>query len=152
MTEPIYEDTPIYAWWLKLIVGVVLVTSLAITGLLLFEEVYAALVALGITALEALLFKAVLPQRFQIFGDRLRIVLGGPLALNIGFSSIVEAREVSGLDVLPNWGIRFMTSTGNLVEIVRHENLNVVIAPANRDIFLQHLHKAIEAALPEPPP
>ncbi len=152
MTEPIYEDTPIYAWWLKLIVGTALVTSLAIAGLLLFEDVYAALVMLGITALEVLLVKAIIPQRFQVFGDRLRIVLGGPLALNIGFSSIVEAREVSGLDVLPNWGIRFMTSTGNLVEIVRRGNLNVVIAPANRGTFLQHLHKAIEAAQVEPPP
>jgi hypothetical protein len=146
MSSPIYEDDPVYDRWLKVLLGIVLALTFLAGVLLIFEDIWTSIAMFGITLFEALLCIAILPRRFQVFQDRLRIVLGGPLALNIPFSSILEARVASGLEAFAHWGLRFITSTRNLVEIVRHEGLNVVIAPANRDIFLQQLYKGIKAS------
>jgi len=86
------------------------------------------------------LFKAILPSRFQIFEDRLRILLGFNLAINIPFSNIVDARSVSGSKVFAYSGIRFATSNHFVVEIVRKKGLNVVISPSKGDIFLEQLN------------
>ncbi len=48
----------------------------------------------GITLFDALLFKVILPRQYQIFEDRLRILMGGPFAINIFFSSIVQQSQL----------------------------------------------------------
>ena len=97
----------------------------------------------GITLFDALLFKTILPQRFQIYQDRVRIVLGGPLAINIPFSNIRTVRMVSARKVFVYWGNRFATSTHSIVEIVRKKGLGFAISPANRDMFLEQLNQAL---------
>ena len=151
MENPVYEDTPLYDWWLKLVLGGVLALTFALGILLLFDNIEAALVMFGVTAFDAVLFKALLPQRFQVFHNRLRIVLGGPLALNIPFSWIAEARPASGIDAFAHWGLRFATSTRNMVEVVGRGRWNVVFCVSDRDTFLQQLNQAIEAARPDQP-
>ena len=146
MSNPIYEDFPLYGWWLKVLLGIILALTFLAGVLSIFEDIWTAVAIFVITVFEVLLYKALLPRRFQVFQDRLRIVLGGPLVMTIPFSSILEARPASGLEAFTHWGLRFITSTKNLVEIVRHEGLNVVIAPADRDMFLQQLYKGIRAS------
>ena len=41
----------------------------------------------------AVTFWAILPQRYQILDDRLKVILGGPLSLNIAFDSIKEEKK-----------------------------------------------------------
>ena len=146
MNKLVYEDTPRYDFWLKFILVGVLVLTFIPGVILLSEETVGALILLGATLFDALLFKAILPQRFQIFEDRLKIVLGGPFAINIPFSDIREARLASGSKAFVYWGIRFATSLRYVVEIVRNEGLNLVISPASGDIFLEQLNQALEAA------
>ena len=102
----------------------------------------AALAMFGITLFDALLFKAILPQRFQIFEDRLKIILSGPFAIYIPFSNITEARPASGRKVFAYWGERYATSTHHVVEILRKKVLNLVISPMNDDMFLEQLNQA----------
>ena len=98
----------------------------------------------GITLFDALLFKAILPRRYQIFENRLRILLGGPLAINIPLSNIAQAKLASGSKAFAYWGIRLATSTHQVVEIVRKKGLNLVILPGNSDLFLEQLNQRLK--------
>ena len=76
----------------------------------------------------------------------MKIVLGGPLALNIPLSDISEARSASASKAFVYWGQRFATSTRGIVEIVRKKGLGLVISPTNADMFLEQLNQALGAA------
>jgi hypothetical protein len=108
------------------------------------EEARNASIVLFATAVFVLLlFWATFPRRYQIFTDRVKIVLGGPLSVNIKFDTIKEAREARGEKALGFWGLRFTTSTKDIMEIVRNKGMCVVISPGNRESFLKELNKAI---------
>ena len=141
---PIHEDGARYDLWLKLILGSTLLLTLVLGIVFLSFDTAGALVMFGVTVFDALLFNAILPRRYQIYQDRLRIVLGKPFAINIAFSTIEEARPATGSMAFVYWGIRLATSSKSVVEIVRSKGLNVVISPANRDAFLEQLRQALK--------
>ena len=142
----LYEDTPKYDSWLKLILGGVLALTIILGIILISQDTEAALVMFGITLFDALLFKAILPRRFQIFEDRLKILLGGPFAINITFSNIAEAKPASGRKTVIYSGIRFATSIHHVVEIIRKKGLNLVISPKNDEMFLEQLNQVRNSA------
>jgi len=137
----IYEDTPNYDLWLKLILGGVLALTFILGIIFLYQDTEAAIAMFGITLFDALLFKAILPRRYQIFEDRLKILLGGPFAINISLSNIEEAKPASGSKAFAYGGLRFATSSRNVVEIVRKKGLNLVISPSDQT-FLEQLNQA----------
>ena len=68
MKNLIYEDTARYDFWLKILLGGILRLTLVLgIASLLWQDVEAASVMFGVTLFDALLFKVILPQRFQIF-------------------------------------------------------------------------------------
>jgi hypothetical protein len=95
----IFEDRPKYDLWLKLILGGILALTLVLGILFIYRDTEAAIVLLGITLFDALLFWAIFPRRFQIFEDKLKILLSGPLAINIPLSNIAEAKPASSSKV-----------------------------------------------------
>jgi hypothetical protein len=139
----IFEDTPKYDLWLILLLSGLLAFTLILGIVFVSEEFEAAMVLFGVTLFDALVFAAILPRRFQIFEDRLTVLLGGPLAIHIPLSNIAEAKQVSARKVFAYWGSRFATSTHHIVEIVRHKGLNLVISPTNADLFLEQLNRVI---------
>ncbi len=140
----LYEDTPKMDMWLKLMLGVIPL-AFAVGGIvLLFEDTGDALVMFGMAIFYPLLFKLIMPQRYQVYSDRMRIVLGGPFAWNIPFSTIREARASSGSKAFAYNGVRFATSSKGVVEITRSRGCSVVISPSNKDIFLEQLHRAMQ--------
>lgn len=141
----LHEDTAEYDLWLKLILGGILGFTLAMGFFLLSVDKTGAYVFLGVTVFDALLFYAILPQRYQIWTDRVRIVLGRPFAVNIPIVTIKEARPASGSKAFAYWGVRFATSSKTVVEIVRHRGWNFVISPSNRELFLERLAEALRA-------
>ena len=147
MNSLVYEDTPRYDFWLRFILGGVLALTFILGVVLLFEDIVVAWVMFGVTLFDALLFKAILPRRFQIFQDRVKIALGGPFAFDIPFSNIREVREASARKVFAYWGLRFATSTESIVEIVRKKGLSLVISPANRDMFLEQFNQALSSTI-----
>ena len=140
-----YEDTAEYDPWLKLTLGSTLSFTLLLGVYLLYVDRTGALICFGVTVFDALLFYAILPQRYQIWTDRVRIVLGRPFSVNLPLSTISEARPASGAKVFAYWGVRFATSSKTVVEIVRHRGWNFVISPANRELFLERLAEAFKA-------
>jgi hypothetical protein len=142
----LYEDTSRTDMWLKLMLGGILVMFLVLGGVLLFQDEADAFVMFGVAVFYALLFKIIMPQRYQIYSDKIRIVLGGPLAWNIPLSTIKEVRSASGAKAFAYRGVRFATSSRNVVEIRRSRGCNVVISPSNRDIFLEQASRAMKSA------
>jgi hypothetical protein len=142
----LYEDTARTDTWLKLMLGGILVMFLVLGGVLLFQDKEDAFGMFGIAVFYALLFKIVMPQRYQIYSDKVRILLGGPFAWNIPFTTIKEVRSASGASAFAYSGVRFATSSKNVVEIRRSRGCNVVISPANKEIFLEQASRAMKAA------
>jgi hypothetical protein len=140
----IFEDTPKYDLWLKLILGGTLALTFILGIIFIYQDTEAAIAMFGITIFDALLFKTILPRRFQIYEDRLKIILGGPFAINIPFSNIVDAKSASGKKLFFYWGSRFATSTHHVVEIVQKKGLNLVISPRNDDVFLERLNQNLQ--------
>jgi len=138
-----YEDIPKYDLWLKLILGGTLAFTFVLSIVLLSVDLLGAWIAFGVTIFNVLLFHAILPRRYQIFQDKVRIALGRPFAFNIPLSTIREARSASGSKAFAYRGLRFATSSRSVVEIIRHKGWNVVISPANRDLFLEQLAQAL---------
>lgn len=142
---PLYEDTARYDFWLKLLLG----GLVAITGIVgvvsLLRGSEDAWVWLGVILFYVVLFKVILPSKFQIFPGRLRIVMGGPLAVNVDFDNIKQVRTAPARKLFVYRGIRLATSAVYLVEIVRHKGLGLVISPASGDTFLERLRQALES-------
>jgi len=141
----LYEDTAKYDLWLKLILGGILGFTLVMGFFLLSVDKIGAYIFLGITVFDALLFYAILPQRHQIWTDKVRIVLGRPFSVNIPLLTIKEVRPASGIKAFAYRGLRFATSSRTVVEIVRHRGWNFVISPSNRELFLERLAEALTA-------
>ncbi|MFC1958864.1 PH domain-containing protein [Chloroflexota bacterium] len=140
-----YEDKPKYDVWIKvLLVGVVALTF--ILGIVQISvDTKEALTVFGTVLFEIILFRMILPRRFQILSDKLRIVLGGPFAINIPLSDIEEVRSRTGIKAFVYFGVRFATSSSHTVEIIRKKGLNMVISPTNDDEFIKQLNQARKA-------
>jgi hypothetical protein len=138
----LYEDKPKYDLWMKFLLAgipaVTLITGLATKNI----DITGTWVLLGTTAFIGLLFWAILPRSYQIYEDRFRIQLGAPFGLNIPLASIQQATKATGYYAFAYWGIRFATSTSNVVEIKRRQGMNVIISPSNVDDFLEQLSQA----------
>ncbi len=126
--------------------GSILAATLVLGIWLAFVEVEGAIVMFAVTVFDALLFRAVLPRRYEIWSESLRVVLGGPFAVNFALRNIAEARAVAGKNAYVYGGVRLATTNRGVVEIVRRKGLNVVISPRDRETFLQRLSQALEAA------
>ena len=143
----LYEDIPRVDMWLKLLLGGIPAVFFVLGIVLLFENknIGDVLVAFGVAIFYVLLFTAIIPRRYQVYSDRLRIVLGGPFVWNIHFSTIKEARSASGAKAFAYWGVRLATSSKGVVEIVRSRGCSVVISPSNSGLFLEQLNGALES-------
>jgi hypothetical protein len=137
MNYPVYESKAKYDMWLKVLLGGVVALTFVIG---LSEVVWGgeeALTVFGTVLFEIVLYWLIMPRRFQITSDKLRIVLGGPLAFNIAPSEIEEARSRTGTAAFIYFGTRFATSASHTVEIVRGRGRNMVISPSDDEEFIK---------------
>jgi len=88
------------------------------------------------------LFYLVLPKKYQIFEDKLKILLGWPLHIDLSLANISDSQITTGRKVFAYWGIRFATSSKSVVEIIRKRGLNIVISPSNALLFVDRLNEA----------
>ena len=141
----LYEDNPKVDIWMKLMFAGIVLLFVVMGLVLLFEDTEAAFTMFGVAVFDALLFKLIMPTRYQVHSDRIRIVLGGPFALNILLSTVKEVKAASGAKAFAYSGVRFATSSKNVVEITRTRGCNYVISPFNREVFLEQANSALKA-------
>ena len=142
----LYEDEPRTDTWLKLMLIGIPAIFLVVGIVLLFQDTAGAFTMLGVTIFYAVLFRLVMPRKYQVYSNRVKIVLGGPFAWNIPFSTIREVEPASGASAFAYNGVRFATSSRDVVEIRRSRGCSVVISPSNKDVFLQQVNAAMHNA------
>lgn len=138
----LHEDTAPWDWWLKLVIAGTMAATLVGGIVLTLNDAPDGLPLLGITVFDALVFYFVMPRRYQVFDNRLRIVLGGPFGMDIPLSNIKEIRVASGSKIMVNWGIQLATSSRRTMEIVRKKGWSVTISPSDRETFIRRLNEA----------
>lgn len=134
------EDAP-YGLLLRLITLVVPAALLA-TGIYLIStgENEGGFVLLGETAFVVLIFLAVFPRRYEVYEDHLRIALGGPFGVNIGFDRI-ERIEITGRAAFT---MNFVTKvTRTCVVIFRKGGIAVAVTPRSNEEFVASANQAI---------
>lgn len=138
----LYEDKPKYDTWIKcLFVG--LPAAMLIIGIATKNvDTVGTWTLLGTTAFIVVLFWAILPRSYQIYEDRFQIKLGGPFRFSVPLASIQEASKATGYYAMAYWGVRFATSTKNVVEVKCRKRMSVIISPSNADEFLENLSQA----------
>ena len=141
----IHEEKAEYNSWVKLIFILPVGFFVAAIIFAINRDFEAFPVLLGEALLFTLIFYFIMPRKYQIYQDKVRIVLGSPFAINIPLSTINEARHSSGIKSYFYSGIRFATSSRYVIEIVRSKGMNYVISPQNGDLFLEQLNQAFKS-------
>jgi hypothetical protein len=136
----LYQDKPKYGLLLKLvlIIPVILVTSsiyLWSTG-----DTFVGLILLIEAFIIGLIFWFVLPREYQIYENHLRIVLGGPFSVKVGFQNIEAIKITSRL----SFNIHFTTRiTRSYVEIAIKKGMSIAITPADDESFVEKANLAL---------
>lgn len=84
------------------------------------------------------------PSKYQVFNDRIRIVLGYLWHFDVPFSNIENAPVATSKDL---WGLNLnfinSYSSDDILQIIRKHGAKIHITPRDRDLFLEHLNKAL---------
>jgi hypothetical protein len=139
----VYDDRPHYDWGLKVLLSLPVVVLLTVA--LVFNPQGRDSVALPLIATLVFLMvvlRCVLPRRYVVMDDRLRIDLGWPLGFNLSYRNLSEVRRDSGgWRVTANWVTTFRPSRA--LRIVPVKGIDIIITPNRRDQFADQLEKAL---------
>ena len=106
----IFEDKPVYDKLNKYLIGGIIAIPLIIAIVLLTQDILGAAIMFGLTVFDAILFRCILPKRFLVYEDRIKIVLGGPFSYTVPFRDIIKVRQATKDMAWVYWGIRLGTS------------------------------------------
>lgn len=84
------------------------------------------------------------PTKYQVFNERIRIVLGLGFRFDIPFSNIGHVTAATFKDL---WGLNLnfinSYSSDDILQITRKRGAKIHMTPDNRTLFLEHLNKAL---------
>jgi hypothetical protein len=137
----LHEDKPEYGRFLKLIFTLVPAAMLVGSMILFSQGEREGSVALLIEAfILGLVFWIVLPRKYQVYEDHVRIVLGGSLSVKVGFDKIQAIEATSRLTLSVNFVTKF---TKSYVEINKKKGFSIAITPRDRDLFVENANRAL---------
>lgn len=135
---------PKYDLWLWVVLGSVLLIDLVLGSILAGSgEIVGGLATYAAAVLSTLLLWLVIPRSYELWPERLRIILGGPLVFNIPFGTVDQIMPGAGWEALAFRGLRFATSVKTPVKISRRRGWDVVIAPDDRLRFMEKAQQAL---------
>jgi len=140
----VLEDTPVYDKLNKYLIGGIIAIPLIIAIVLLTQDILGAVIMFGITVFDAIIFWCILPKRFLVYEDRIKIVLGGPFSYTVPFRDITNVRQATKDMAWIYWGLRLGTSQKFQIEIDRKNGLGVIISPSMENEFIEQLNLARE--------
>lgn len=137
----LYQDVPAYGLSLKLIVVMVPVSLIALSYYLFSTgEREGGLTLLVEAFIVSLILMTVSPRSYQVYEDHLRIVLGGPFSVKIGFDNIKSIEATRRLVFSVNFATRM---TGNYVAITPKRGLTIAITPRDNEAFVENANRAL---------
>ena len=137
----LYQDEPAYGLLLKLIIVIVPVALLAASIYVLSLGDSSGGLALLVEAfIVGFIFWVVFPRRYQVYEDHVRIVLGGPFSVKVGFAKI----EAIGVTSRLTFSVNLVTKlTKSYVEIAKKRGLSITITPRDNDLFVENANRAL---------
>jgi hypothetical protein len=136
-----YRDKPQYGLFLKLILIIPVAFLVGSLYLWLSGETEGSLALLIEAFIIGLIFWVVFPREYQVYEDHLRIVMGGPFSVKVGFQDIKTIRITSRTALTVNFVTRI---TRNYVEIVKNKGWGIAITPADNELFVENANRALE--------
>jgi hypothetical protein len=136
----LYQDKPKYGLVLK----IVLIIPVILLALSLYlwstGDAPVSLVLLTEAVIIGLILWFVLPREYQVYENHLRIVLGGPFSVKVGFQSIEAIRITSRV----SFSINFVTRiTRSYVEIAIKKGMSIAITPTDDKSFVEKANQAL---------
>lgn len=136
----LYEDKPTYGLLLKLILVIPVAFLVASIYLWLSGDATGSLALLLEACIIGLIFWFVFPRAYQVYEDHLRIVLGSPFSVKVGFHNVKTIRITSRT----SFTVNFVTKiTKSYVEIVKKKGLSIAITPTDNDTFVENANRAL---------
>ena len=137
----LYQDKPKYGLLLKL----VLIIPIAFLGgslyLYLSGDISGSLTLLPSAFISGLIFWLVFPREYRVYKDHLRIVLGGPFSVKVGFQAIKEIRITNRTGLAVNFVTKIAKS---YVEIVKKRGWSIAVTPSDNESFIENANRALE--------
>jgi hypothetical protein len=136
----LYQEQVTYGLYLKLIV-MVLPAALVTASLYLWSsgENTGGLTLLTEAVFISLIFLAIFPRKYQVYENHLRIVLGGPFSVKIGFDRITRIEITSKTALTVNLVTRIAKT---YVIIVRKRGIGIAITPSSNRDFVENANRA----------
>jgi len=136
----LYQDKPKYGLIMKLILVIPVVLPAASIYLWSTGDALGSLALLTEAVMIGLIFWFVLPREYQVYENHLRIVLGGPFSVKVGFQNIETIRITSRM----SFNIHFTTTiTRSYVEIAIKRGMNIAITPVDKESFVEKANLAL---------
>jgi len=136
----LYQDKHRYGLLLKLILIIPVAFLVGSLYLYLSGDVSGSLALLPGALISGLIFWLVFPREYQVYEDHLRIVLGGPFSVKVGFQNIKTIMITNRTGLTINFVTRI---TKNHVEIVKKRGWNIAITPTASDAFVENANQAL---------
>lgn len=135
MSTLVYEEKPKFDVWMIGVLGLPVLLLIVPALFMNVSDPETSISLLGIAAFIVIVYWIIIPRKYCIMNDGVKIILGGPFTFNTPFNKIETARKIRGMAM----GINFATSFRNGVEIVRKRRMNINITPSNIELFLEKL-------------
>ncbi len=131
----VYEDKPKFDIWIIIVLGIPILFLMVAALFMNVSDPETSISLSGTAAFIIVMYWIIIPRKYCIMNDKIKINLGGPFSFNAPFKNIKTARKIRGVSE----GVNFATSFRNGVEIVRKRSMNVNITPSNIELFLEEL-------------
>ncbi len=139
-SQLLYEDES--AGWILKLIFVIIPATLMVGSIYLRSsgDSSASLAILLEAFIIALIFWLIYPRKYQVYKDYLCIVLGGPLAIKIGFDKIKMIEITKRTSATANF---VTTITKTPVVIVKKRGLGITITPKSKELFVNKANSAL---------
>jgi len=137
----LYQDRPKYGLLLKLVLIIPIAFLVGSFYLWLSGDISGSLALLPSAFTSGLIFWLVFPREYQAYEDHLRIVLGGPFSVKVGFQNVKAIRITSRTGLTVNFVTRI---TKSYVEIVKKRGWSIAITPTVNESFVENANRALE--------
>ena len=136
----LHQDKPEYGLLMKLI----LIIPVALLGSSIYlwssGDTFVGITLLTEAVIIGLILWFVLPREYQVYENHLRIVLGGPFSVKIGFHNIENIGITNRFALSVNFATRV---TRSYVEIVIKKGMTIAITPADYESFVEKANQAL---------
>jgi hypothetical protein len=138
----LYQDDPAGGLVWKVVAATILLSAIIGSVFLLSSgETTGFIVVLLEGFFVFLILSIIIPRKYQVFQDHIRIILGGPFYVRIGFDNIQLIETTNKTDFTINFAtaIKF-----TYVRIEKKKGLSVAITPKSNELFTENANQALQ--------